>query len=476
MAQREYAWKLRDDDPEKIHRFTIDNIGTWWDRGYSIDDVTLFYTMGSPQDNVFQRDNLLQMEEVESKLFSIESYQHVFCQLSSERGNCTKPTSILRYFDGTYRIYSDKLYDPDFQSIPAVLYEAYTHPKTSDDFKYFLPKGYRIAPNEAFGNLTRSHFPLGWPMESGTDRDNQRKIERFLKEEMVPEIENQRKIVNGGLRINYYSWNIFASGALGQAIGDMLLAVASLIFIIGFMWFQTGSLWVTSLAVLSIITSFWITNLFYRIVLDYRYIGYFHVIVIFIILGIGADDVFVFFNIWRASALEKYPSLEHRLSDCHRRAGGTMFFTSFTTMMAFIAGGLSPILPIGSFGIFTAVLIAVNYISVVVFFPTVILIYHLHFDKPTKCSRKQTFKMSEGAVANIETRGQDHQQQKRGILVRFFRDYYFYIVTHRIMRWILVVLFLGVIGFFLWSATRLEVSTEEVTTLFLSISTSLLSF
>lgn len=79
----------------------------------------------------------------------------------------------------------------------------------------------------------------------------------------------------------------FSYDAPRQAFLDMLLAFGSLIFIFGFIWFQTKSLWVTGFAVLSIITSFWITNLVYRIVFDYQYFGYLHIIAIFVILGIG---------------------------------------------------------------------------------------------------------------------------------------------------------------------------------------------
>ena len=41
---------------------------------------------------------------------------------------------------------------------------------------------------------------------------------------------------------------------------------------------------------------------FHRLILDFRYIGIFHILSIFIILGIGADDVFIFFDAWKETA------------------------------------------------------------------------------------------------------------------------------------------------------------------------------
>ena len=58
-----------------------------------------------------------------------------------------------------------------------------------------------------------------------------------------------------------------------------------------------------------------------------------------------------------------------------------MFFTSVTTAMAFAVSATSPFLAVYSFGVFSCILVAVNYISVIIFFPTVIITYHLYWEK-----------------------------------------------------------------------------------------------
>jgi protein dispatched 1 len=98
------------------------------------------------------------------------------------------------------------------------------------------------------------------------------------------------------LQLCYYSDMLFYYDVARQAFYDMFLAIGSLIFIFCFIWFQTKSLWITGFAVLSIVTSFFISNLVYRVILDYIYFGYFHVVAIFIILGIG-NSVFYLINL-----------------------------------------------------------------------------------------------------------------------------------------------------------------------------------
>ena len=103
----------------------------------------------------------------------------------------------------------------------------------------------------------------------------------------------------------------------------------------------------------------------------FRYFGAFHVLSVFIILAIGADDTFVFYDTWKLSQhfryillilssllvdiipsytifeyshLYRYPTLEHRLSNCYRKAGLAMLFTSITTAVAFGLSAMSPFL------------------------------------------------------------------------------------------------------------------------------------
>jgi len=120
-------------------------------------------------------------------------------------------------------------------------------------------------------------------------------------------------------------------------------------------------------------------------------------------LYLGADDIFVFYDAWAASDLLDFGSLAERLSHCYRRAAASMFFTSFTTGAAFAVGGFSALLPLGSFGVFTAVLVGVNYLSVIIFFPCVLVTYHLYFEASccpcTGCCRPPPTELPESSYS-----------------------------------------------------------------------------
>jgi hypothetical protein len=98
-------------------------------------------------------------------------------------------------------------------------------------------------------------------------------------------------------------------------------------------------------------------NIIYRCIIDFQYFGLFHIITMFIILGIGADDLFVFYDAWRLTAFSPYPSLAHRLNEAYSKSCKSMFITSLTTAVAFTASALSPLLATKSFGVFAAILV-----------------------------------------------------------------------------------------------------------------------
>ena len=153
-----------------------------------------------------------------------------------------------------------------------------------------------------------------------------------------------------------------------------------MLFIFLIIVMHTHSLFITCLAVFSILASFIGTELFYAGVIGFQYFGFFHVLSIFIILGIGADNIFVFYDTWRLTAFSTYPSIAHRLSDAYSRSALSMFITSLTTCVAFFSSAISPLLATRSFGVFSGMLIMYNYMSVIVYFPTVVVMYHLYFE------------------------------------------------------------------------------------------------
>jgi hypothetical protein len=315
----------------------------------------------------------------------------------------------------------------------------------------------------------------GWPYagyKSTEDKkdDQISKIDKIIVDTYSETFTDMYNDGIRGMKFYYNCQALLVEAITKQVVLDLMLAVASFLFIFLFMWLQTGSLWITSWAVFSVLSSFNITNLIYRIVFDYRYIGIFHVLSIFIILGIGADDIFVFMDTWKQSKGKNYKSLAHRLSDVYRHAAKAMFITSFTTIVAFVSNVSSPLLAISSFGLFSAVLVTVNYLSVILFFPTVVIVHYVS-RRGQCCCCTLCCCTSDPSLEDIPTESKENlattnSSNKKTFLERiidFFGGWFFEnIITHKVVRWVILVIFLAFIGVSIGFATQLEPATEQV--------------
>ena len=391
---RYLAWMTRDDEPHMIKRGSTDSVdGVEKERSLFMDMMEIYFEDNNKNGNVFTKENLMKMKEVEDLFFNNAEYQRNYCLLNYLDGvsqGCAKPTSVLRYFDGSMQNIDERFYDPTFNNVEGIFYLANTHNSTKGRLQYHLGVNFEITPPFARSVITRARIVVGWPLEgfinSTTDEDAQLKK---VKEFMVAHFQDDatRLFGEGVGDMDFF----FSSIALLQSMiqttvfKDLALSGGSMIFIILFIIFQTTSFWVALLAVFSIVSSFIGTNLIYRIVLGYRYLGIFHVLAVFIILGIGADDVFVFYDTWKETSHHQYKSLAHRMSNCYRKASLAMLFTSFTTAVAFIVSATSTFVVIYSFGVFAGVLVAVNYLSVIIFFPCVVVTYHIYWEKYKCC-------------------------------------------------------------------------------------------
>lgn len=467
-------------------------------------NIDLYYD--GKGDNVFTKEALQKIQSIETELVSVPSYKNSYCQLNNKGNACVKPLSILRYFDGTFAHVNPIFTDPYFDNITAVLYEASVNNETRANFRYFLGKSNSISTNSVYTSITRSLIPVGYPLPNTSDADYELIMKEWLVKDMKPVLVRTREECTQ-FDFVYKSSFLWEQDTIDLAMRDATLALGSICFIFILILVHTRSLWVTGFAVLSIITSFVCTNLIYRIVLDFRYIGFFHLLTIFIVLGIGADDIFVFYDVWRNTAYEKYPSLAHRLSDAYRKSVFSMFFTSLTTSVAFFSNSLSPLLATRSFGVFSGIVIIVNYLSVILYFPTVVIMYHTKFEKwtwpclrfcikrcKTRCTRTDecndltdrgtnssktntTESAGYGSYSNrafegasditdphIKVGSDDHPKarKQKSVVVRFFRDKYSAFVTHRVCRWVILVVMLAVLVFFCIQAARLEPDNEDV--------------
>ena len=73
--------------------------------------------------NVLTKENLQHIKRVENEFLENNEFKTKFCLLK-ENGQCSKPLSLIRFFDGAYSYASSIFNDPDFNNIDAVINEA----------------------------------------------------------------------------------------------------------------------------------------------------------------------------------------------------------------------------------------------------------------------------------------------------------------------------------------------------------------
>lgn len=113
---------------------------------------------------------------------------------------------------------------------------------------------------------------------------------------------------------------------------------------------------------------------------------------VFTVIGIAADDVFVFIDAWRQSAVLLPPHLaedkKKRMAYTFRRASRAMAMTSTTTFAAFVANAISPLMPIKSFGIYAGLIVPINFLLVICFFPPAVIIMETYLKSVCNCQKE----------------------------------------------------------------------------------------
>ena len=398
---------------------------------------------------------LIKMQQVEEKFFTNTIYQNGFCLMSENLTGCVKPTSVLRYFDGSYLHLDPIFHDPEYDNISQVLHKADQYPETKRTLRGLLGVGATITMARAVANITRIGILLGLPLpgySNDLDRasEQQSKLKKFVAKTLSPLGDDYFEAGVGDMSFCYGN-SITVNRSIGLTVlRDFRFLGGGYVFVVAFLWWQTNSLWLVSFVMLSTVTGFCGANLIYRVLFNYRYFGVFHVLSIFIMLGISADDVFVFNDAWRLTAFMPNPTLSNRLSACYRRVAPAMFFTSLTTTVAFSVSAMSDLFTVSSFGIFSALIVVVNYVSIITFLPCAIIFHHVHLRRFACCCccPKPDF--------------DDEAKPDLNVMVGFFGGPYFRFITHRIARCVILAVFAVGLMTSTYFASMIQINDEPV--------------
>ena len=180
-------------------------------------------------------------------------------------------------------------------------------------------------------------------------------------------------------------------------LSDVLFSIVAVAFVFFYFIIHMRSKFLSSVGTSIILFSFPVTVCITEGIGGVTYVGNLQIIAIYMVLGIAADDIFVFIDAWKRSAFLSEEVFEgkktRRMAYAFRSSARAMAITSSTTSVAFFANIFSPLLPIKTFGIFSGVIIPVNFILVILFMPPGVILYEEYIaDKFCCCFKCDCFK------------------------------------------------------------------------------------
>jgi predicted RND superfamily exporter protein len=121
-----------------------------------------------------------------------------------------------------------------------------------------------------------------------------------------------------------------------------------------------------------------------------------HVSGLFVMLGIGADDIFLMVDSFDHKKLMEYDvdadgedNIRQRMKAAYSQAGSMMLVSSLTTSVCFFSNAFGVLVVIQEFGIYMGMVVLVNYVHVMTILPSAILVNELYFSPWTKkCWKK----------------------------------------------------------------------------------------
>ena len=169
-----------------------------------------------------------------------------------------------------------------------------------------------------------------------------------------------------------YKFDLFQSKLLTEVIFPALAMI--IVFLI--MWFFLGSFILTFTGLFCIIYAIGLSYFLYTMVFKIDFFPFLNVTTLVFLVGIGADDAFVYYDIWRQTlAANPCANIMQLTLKTLCDAALSMLVTSLTTASAFFAGVSSSITAVRLFGLFAGTSILTNYLLMITYFPAVVALH-----------------------------------------------------------------------------------------------------
>mmetsp|Transcript_45330 Transcript_45330/g.107862 ORF Transcript_45330/g.107862 Transcript_45330/m.107862 type:complete len:1589 (-) Transcript_45330:100-4866(-) len=183
--------------------------------------------------------------------------------------------------------------------------------------------------------------------------------EVFLKEEVLPIL--QEPVPSSWTDSNdeeKYPVNVWYTGdaiegieVMQTLVGDLYLAIGSMSFVLAYMVFHTRSCFLSFCGLITIFLSVPVSYVVFAMLAETSQMSIASFLSVFLVVGLGADVVFVYTDFWRDSEhITKKEAL--RMEWTYRHAAKASFATTSTTAISFLANLASVLRSLREFGTF----------------------------------------------------------------------------------------------------------------------------
>ncbi|XP_036322856.1 protein dispatched isoform X1 [Rhagoletis pomonella] len=354
-------------------------------------------------DSLFDLNGLLSMCQLQNQIIAVPSYGE-FCQKEELTDTCCRPWSIPNY--AALLVNKSSCFDLNsddvvlLQNLLVMCFEYYHDLKLSNDCSEFSPC---TAPAECSrGNIVFNI--LHYLTDVNFIRMNDSTI--FLKYAMIfvpvaytskilplfhewedTDLKNELvQVVSMDLGLENELFN-------ESLLTDVWLVSLGGIFVMTCIWLYTTSIFITLMVCVAVLFSLGLAYFVYTLVFKMSFFPYMNLLAVVVIIGIGADNAFLFVKIWQCVIAERFTkansnhvtsvtdsgsehteTLQNLMASTFHHSALSMFVSSLTTATAFFASYTSSITAIKCFGVFAGTVAITNYLLMITWLPAVVCI------------------------------------------------------------------------------------------------------
>ncbi|CEL99663.1 unnamed protein product [Vitrella brassicaformis CCMP3155] len=370
-----------------------------------VQTVGLIYYADRPED-LFTPSSLQAMCQVERLVVQNPFYTSV-CLLSGDGDKCARSEgSIVNLFYGYAHDFSCQLLTASrVGDVKNTLMSEVTY-RLRPDARFFLAQG--EGPGEGEMTSTRSLIPLGTPLKGYRNEfDRQytqdkeylpfwRSLERDILSHLhispvldrspyrhtddrgwLLQVPGNNTTTSTSIRVALWARPLWFDERADIFYTDQFWAAAAIVLVFVFFALYTKSPMYSFAGCLQIFFSFSLAYLLFRFVAGLNYFGSMQKGALFVLCGMGADNVLVMWDAWAIKQLQyddqhatRSTQLHHAF--CHTAAA--TLITNLTTAAAFFALCNSPLMPIQAFGLYAGICTVTNYLLTLSLLPPVLVI------------------------------------------------------------------------------------------------------